>query len=406
MKITKIALAAVVALCAAQAQAATVYLAGASATSANYKAALESLCSGTKTTVQNGTDANRFYVKCSTSFTGLPGIDAVSFNVAGGSFTAVSTSLGTDTATFLETTGVVSAAKKSEGGFLDIDAGAFPSDLLSASGISVAPATPAAKFGQVFGVAVSPALYALLQANQGITVPKDANGVPTVDDRLPQYQPTITKAQYATLVEDSDNSSKADPAVILPGVDKITICRRVSSSGTQAASNQYFLNAWIGNDGEVKGARVPSTAADFGGGDPYDVVEGSGTGNVRTCLSGNLADGSGYAIGVMSLENNPDTVATSYTKVAGAFTSGKRFRYLKLNGVAGYDGVKNTDSAKTGAYDFWFNSRKYGHTANGTAVINAIDNTLATLNVTGLFGSATNPWKHAGDNNAAPVLRD
>ena len=51
MKISKIALAAAVTLVTAQAQAGTVYLAGASATQANYRAALVSLCSGTATTI-------------------------------------------------------------------------------------------------------------------------------------------------------------------------------------------------------------------------------------------------------------------------------------------------------------------------------------------------------------------
>ena len=78
MNFTKIALAAAVTLVAAQAQAATVYLAGASATSANYRSALTTLCTsagGTATTITNTTDTNLFAVKCSKNFSGLAGID-------------------------------------------------------------------------------------------------------------------------------------------------------------------------------------------------------------------------------------------------------------------------------------------------------------------------------------------
>jgi len=131
MKFTKIALAAVT-LVAAQAHADTVYLAGASATSANYVSALNKMCvdaGGTATSLSSG--SNLFAVKCSADFAGLPGVNAVSFNVSGGSFTAVTTSAGTDTADFINPVAstpssiVLTGARSSEGGFLDIDGKAF-----------------------------------------------------------------------------------------------------------------------------------------------------------------------------------------------------------------------------------------------------------------------------------------
>lgn len=398
MKFTKIALAAAVTLVAAQAQAATVYLAGASATAANYRSALTSLCSGTATTFTNTSDSNKFAVKCSVNFTGIPGVDAVSFNVSGGSFTAITTSAGNATDVFVDVAAAnpntaLTAPRKSEGGFLDIDAAAFPGTELANAGLSAAPATQAAAFSQVFGVAVSPDLYTALQAAQGLTV--------GLDNVTAANQPSITKAQYTSIVSETFNSAKTDINAIL-GVgaagDLLTVCRRVSTSGTQASSNQYFLNGYIGGDGSAAGALNPAGLPDY---DPansgltsFDVKEGAGTGNARTCLSN-----SGYAVGVLSLEN-----AFDLTTRSGGQRADRKFRFVKINGVAAYDGANNTATAKNGTYDFWFTSQKYGHTANGTAVVNAIDAKLGTVNLPGLFGNDLADAKAKRSSNTSPVF--
>lgn len=405
MNFTKIALAAAVTLAAAHAQAATVYLGGASATSANYRSALTTLCTqagGVATTITN-TDTNLFAVKCSRNFAGLPGVDAVSFNVAGGSFTAVTTSAGNQTAQFVDvadTTGAtLTPQRKSDGGFLDIDAAAFPASELADAGLSQAPATQAATFSQVFGVAVSPALYTALQTAQGITANVDATDA--------ARQPSITKAQYTSIISDAFNSAKEDITAVLNvgnAGDKLTVCRRVSTSGTQAASNEFFLKGYVGADGAAGGALPPADAANYAsensGLDSFDVKEGAGTGNARSCLSG-----AGYAVGVLSLENYPDLTSRS-----GGPRADRLWRYVKVNGVAAYDGpgvgntgstARSTDTAKAGQYEFWFTAQKYGHTANGTAVVNAIDATLSTLNLNGLFGNSTSKAKRA--SNTSPI---
>lgn len=396
MNFTKIALAAAVTLVAAQAQAATVYLAGASATAANYRAALTSLCTanaGTATTITN-TNTNLFAVKCSKDFSGLVGIDAVSFNVAGGSFTAVTTSVGNATDVFVDvtdTTGkTLTAARKSEGGFLDIDAAAFPASEYTAYGITAAPSTQPAAFSQVFGVAVSPDLYTALQTAQGITANVDA-----VDAAS---QPSITKAQYTSIVNDTFNTAKQDiHATLGVGVagDKLTVCRRVSTSGTQASSNQFFLNTFVGGDGAAAGALGVADAATYGplsGLTSYEVQEGAGTGNARTCLSN-----PGYAVGVLSLENYPDMT----TRVGGQ-RADRKFRFVKINGVAAFNSAtKSTDTAKAGQYEFWFTSQKFGATANGQAVVNAIDAKLGTVDLPGLFGNSLSQAQRA--SNTSPI---
>ena len=399
MQFTKIALAAAVTLVAAQAQAATVYLAGASATAANYRSALTSLCSGTATTYTNTSDSNKFAVKCSVNFNGIPGVDAVSFNVSGGSFTAITTSAGNATDVFVDVAATnpntaLTAPRKSEGGFLDIDAAAFPASELANAGLSAAPATQAAAFSQVFGVAVSPDLYTALQTAQGLT----GCGI---DSLSAACQPSISKAQYTSIVSESFNTAKQEINTIL-GVgnngDLLTVCRRVSTSGTQASSNQYFLNAYIGGDGAAAGALAPAGLPDYSpantGLTSFDVQEGAGTGNARTCLSN-----AGYALGVLSLEN-----AVDLTTRAGGQRADRKFRFVKINGVAAYDGANNTATAKAGQYDFWFTSQKYGHTANGTAVVNAIDAKLGTVNLPGLFGNDLADAKAKRTSNTSPVF--
>lgn len=399
MKFTKIALAAVT-LVAAQAHADTVYLAGASATSSNYRSALTALCSsagGTATSLSSG--SNLFAVKCSTDFAGLPGVDAVSFNVSGGSFTAVTTSAGTDTADFINPAAsapgaiVFTGARSSEGGFLDIDGAAFSADDLLAAGLTESPATTPASFSQVFGVAVSNDLYTALQAAQGL-----ANC--GVDSITPECQPNITRAQYTSIVSDAFNTAKFDVSAVLnvgAAGDLLTVCRRVSTSGTQASSNQFFLNSFVGSDGANLGALAPATAADYASANSgltsYDVQEGSGTGNARACLSG-----AGFRLGVLSLENAPDLTGPAEPR------ADRQWRFVKINGVHAYEpAVNSTATAKNGSYEFWFTSHKYGHTANGQAVIDAIDTELSSdLDRAGLFNNASSLAKRL--SNTSPVF--
>lgn len=417
MNFTKIALAATAAFAVVtQAQAVTVNLTGASATSLSYVKALQSLCGGTfsvyKTDTTTTALGNVFTAKCSANFSGIAGVDAVAFNVSGGSFTAVTVSAGTATAAFANTTGGTAAAgtgnlagislfngvastsgQKSIGGFLDIEPTAFPQAELDAAGVStasLASKTSAANFSQVFGVAVSNDLYKALQTAQGIT--------PSGDDRLPANQPSISRAVYAAIAVDAFNSAKQDINALL-GVgaagDLLTLCRRVSTSGTQASSNQFFLNTFTGSDGANAGAAVPADQATYGAGSgltSFEVKEGSGTSNTRDCLNAN-----GYAVGVLSLENNP-AVATTTGELGG-------YRYVKLGGVAGYDGVGSTASAKDGSYEFWYQSQKFANNAQAATVLNAIDGQLSTLTgVTGVFPNTETLFTRNG-SNANPITK-
>jgi len=144
----------------------------------------------------------------------------------------------------------------------------------------------------------------------------------------------------------------------------------------------------------------PAGAADYAtensGLTSFDVKEGEGTGNARTCLSG-----AGYAVGVLSMENAPDLTTRS-----GGQRADRKWRFVKVNGTHAYGaGANSTDTAKNGSYEFWFTSHKYGHTAAGSAVVNAIDNELSSgLARAGLFDNAGSLAKRA--SNTSPVFFD
>lgn len=405
MQISKIALAAVAAVAfAGQAQAATAFLTGASATSVNYVKALKGLCGGTFTVYKEATGntslGNFFTAKCSQNFANIPGTDAVAFNVSGGSYSAVQNStLGTGTkfVQALSGTPVAGAGAlaginvvagitatgtiKSQGGFMDVEPAAFDSSLLDPFGgvEGLADKVAGASFYQAFGVAVSRDLYAALQTKQGLT----AAGC-TADTLTPACQPTVSRAQYASIASISTNSAKLDINSLF-GVPagKLTLCRRVSTSGTQAASNQFFLNNLTGN-GPNAGAEFPADAATYGPGvlATFEVKEGSGTSNARDCLNA-----TGYGIGVLSLENVP-AASTGY-------------RFVKLNRVEGFDAANSSQATGiNGEYEFAFQSFKFTAGGAGTsAVIDAIDAELTILGATnGLWGAGESQFGRNGNN--------
>lgn len=404
MQISKIALAAVAAVAfAGQAQAATTFLTGASATSVNYVKALKTLCGGTftvyKETTGNTSLGNFFTAKCSQNFANTPGVDAVAFNVAGGSYSAVQNStLGTTGVKFVQALSGTAVAGsgalaginvvagitatgtvKSAGGFMDVEPAAFDASLLDPFGgvEGLADKVASASFSQAFGVAVSRDLYAALQTKQGLS------GC-TADTLTPACQPTVSRAQYASIATSSFNSAKSDINSLF-GVPagKLTLCRRVSTSGTQAASNQFFLNNLTGN-GPNFGAEVPADAATYGPGalPTFEVKEGSGTSNARDCLNA-----AGYGIGVLSLENVP-AASTGY-------------RFVKLNRVEGFDAANSSQATgMNGEYEFAYQSFKFTAAGAGSnAVIDAIDAELTVLGTTnGLWGAGESQFSRNGNN--------
>jgi hypothetical protein len=162
----------------------------------------------------------------------------------------------------------------------------------------------------IFGIPVSIDVYNALSTAQG-------GGVPS-----------LTRAQITSIFTGTyQNWAQVDAALagVGPAGDgSIKVCRRVNGSGSQAATNQFFMNFPCANPG----ALLPTTAGDSGPG--YTVVENSSSGFVESCV--NAANGG--AIGLLATERQP--------------AGGANWKYVKVNGVE-----PTVANATSGAYE-WF----------------------------------------------------
>jgi Flp pilus assembly protein TadG len=248
-------------------------------------------------------------------------------------------------------------AEKSLGGFTVVEPAIFKANGILTSDYSGTPAS----FSQVFGVAVSKALYEALQAQQGLTV----------GSTQPANQPSISRAKLAALMSNNDfNNAKAlGPKFLVPTTTEtnITYCRRPNTSGTQASAQLYFManpvatgnlgGAWTihgpdadGSSAEVVAGLDPLTFEPTG--NTLTVVMSSGSGNVRTCLNA-----AGYSFGVLSADYNP--IGTSDS-----------FRFVKINNVHMTNGLTYGNgelqkmTAMRGDYDFVFEATLFNPTGN------------------------------------------
>lgn len=227
----------------------------------------------------------------------------------------------------------------------------------------------------IFGVAVNKKAYRALQMAQGI-IPV---GGQMID--VPADQNTWTAATLATIPSlptefvrgalaanglnggNGNATTKRGWNIVIPtSVDPnvmtktINVVRRTEGSGTQAASNVFFLN----NGSSDTGALTPLNVAGSAGnptvvhrvtGPAFVLQEGAGTGNVEDGLGKvsasdsinsveEAADGDGiaYGLGVLGRENNP-------LRDGGD----KGYRFVKLDGAAPVRAA-----AKAGDYPFVF----------------------------------------------------
>lgn len=266
----------------------------------------------------------------------------------------------------------------SDGGYTDVEGRIYVArGSPGVANTNVATDFPASGFQQAFGIAVSADLYKLMQAYQvakgtldaSCATPSGSGPVTYTAGELttPLCQPNITKAQYTALINGTLTTpfkqaganyliggtttaiTDLNTAVVtlagLPVVKSLIIVhRRSATSGTTAAGELFFLNNPTAQ-GSAGGAQTARGAFIGGtGGTPYSVTLQPDTTAVKDGL--NLA---GYGIGVLSLENNP---------IGGSET----FRFLKLNGVSGSEGVagaSQTANAISGNYEFFFDLFKY-----------------------------------------------
>jgi hypothetical protein len=266
--------------------------------------------------------------------------------------------------------------------------------------------------GQAFGILVTEALYNAMQTYQRDTTHELPSSCVTGDYTTGNCQPNITKAQYASIVSLTGGyHTDWSPIVGTAGTGKaVNLCRRVNTSGTQASSDIFFLSSPCANTAVNAGALVVATAADSDAN--FIVTEGSGTGDVKSCLvAANTANN--FAIGVVSMENS---VAAGY-------------KFIKLNGVSpnfktdGTADITQRQNAVDGKYEFafepvtiWRNDLDAAHKTFMNQVVTYLSTpTLTNLTgfwqLPGLYDNATYPSQVAkgvrsangGPNSCQPL---
>jgi ABC-type phosphate transport system substrate-binding protein len=181
----------------------------------------------------------------------------------------------------------------------------------------------------MFGVPVTLNLRNALQAAQGLAVGSETEA----------NMPSLTKSELRSLytgylaewTQISPSLAPADPTVY--------IARRVSTSGTQKSAEVYWTFQNCNSGVATIPAGSTNTNACSTGPDLAPVFEGSGSGNVLTCMN-NHNTGGRYAVGVLSMEFVPNTTTG---------TSGSGWRWIKVDGVA-----PTLLNAANGSYDFVF----------------------------------------------------
>lgn len=315
-------------------------------------------------------------------------------------------------------------SRVSHGGFSDVEKqlwiDAFASVPVTSFDVNDVVVTPVPA-GQPFGVAVSRPLYKAMQQAQGLHT--SVGGSCSENDQTAACQPSITKRDYASIVSNNlFSASKADWSFLVGSYgtgQTVNVCRRPPTSGTQASSNAFFMNNPCGGfadqPGKLIAARFTDSTATF------VVHEMSGTGDVKECLSGvDLtvpADGiigkgenfdlglspngtttaTSFSVGVVSAENNPKTSSSTET-----------WRFVKLDGVAVYDGAGNTASTKAGKYDFAYEMALHTHpsvtSANAESLFQAMAAGMADPalpSIAGLYRT-TDSLGTRGNNSCAP----
>ena len=271
---------------------------------------------------------------------------------------------------------------------------------------------PGGSFALVFGVPVTKKLRDALQVAQGKVGGSDL----TTD--MPSLSYDQVRGLFTGRINTWDDfkvrgvSLTAVPGVTAPtgtNPNRVTICRRVDTSGTYAANVLHLLGRTC-----IAGT-LPIAVVGNLGGNP-SVIQNSGSGNIETCLNtlnntGTIANSTGitvgagatfsdWAIGMQSTEFN--------APVAGAYPFA--YRFVRLDGV-----VPSIDNAAAGTYSFVLvstiqQSTAFLPSANSTALFNALvaavkpDN-LAAGNKThdwgigGALALATNGFAIDPDNN-------
>lgn len=224
-------------------------------------------------------------------------------------------------------------------------------ELLGGSAAEISRLNVQSQNAVIFGVPVTEAFRNTLQEAQGLTVGSEDEA----------NMPSMSKAQLSSIFSGgitdwnqlvSGNGTGLPDAVSTPPSDsQVYVCRRVPTSGTQAAFETYMLHqrcmagvpSFIsGNDGGIVGAGTAN--------------EGSGSGDMIACL--NNHDGANrWAVGMLSTEKME-------VNSTPAVNDGNVWRFIKINGYA-----PTLLNVANGKYDFFVEqSIQWRNASSGNAL--------------------------------------
>ena len=273
---------------------------------------------------------------------------------------------------------------------------------------------------QGFGLAVNWAMYKALQDAQ-VTAGTLASSC-TVDDAsriLPSCQPNVRSTDYATLVKATGTKTAAIFGLTVstetPASTKLTLVRRDDASGTQSASNIYFLNNPC-NTATTLGGGVPVLDTESSN-DNFAMTKKATSGLVRTALDGTAT--AGYAIGAAGLQARAIAANTwNFVKINGMSPN------VSPTGASGSSLASGREAFAKGDYNFAMTAYGiFSSTFNNTSTDkgNLINKSIAAIkdstrnNVAGIAyidGAAESTWlkqalvNRVGGNNCAPLVRN
>lgn len=327
-----------------------------------------------------------------------------------------------------------SAAHEADMALADVHANEFAPGLL-VTGATLKNASASSTGLEGFGVVVNGVLYdALLAQNihDGLLPSSCASATAstlTVGTGNGACQPSLRKAEYASLVTDGGQFNSYQALVPNQTGRNITVCRRDDLSGSQAASNIFFLNNVCGLQG-FQGSLSVTTSASTGLGTDgtynYTVVDAANnsTPYSENCVWSGSATGttatSDYALGVVGLaEKDSVDAATPQSSYPNA-----KYYFVKIDGVSpnytaagAYDATHRANLI-SGAYQFAVEMGAYvkstttaSSVAGKAAKAIADDISKASLsNIPGIgyltggtFGDGKTSRYSRGGNNCSPL---
>jgi hypothetical protein len=328
-----------------------------------------------------------------------------------------------DIAKSVQTCATTVVAREADGALSDVYAPEFSAGYL-VSGSALKNAGTSSTSGlEGFGIIVNSVLYDALLA-QNIADGQLPAGCSTatasslvVGTGNGACQPSIRSTDYTSFA--TSGGQYYSFAAFVPGqTDRdITLCRRDHLSGTQAASNLFFLNDVCGTKG-YKGSLLGATSADAAaasqGASNYIVVDeaNSGTDKAENCVWSGSAAGTtayaNYALGVVSL-GEKDSVDSAAPQAN--FTSAQYY-FVKLDGIspnytaAGVLDATHRVNLANGSYKFATEMAAYVKSATSTTagagkIVKAVVDDISKATLSSVTGIAYLTGGTYGDGKTA-----